>query len=790
MNKQARMVTKIIIIIIIFVFFLFFVFNRDKDEIITPPEGSYARVQDVMILSEALMEDIAGSAVYGKLSERYRFEQEALLTYGEYLEILTEIGTESTPRFESRYQPEHHLLRSDWERAFEEMRRFYDNQGEIRELTVLPVGMEDQVSDIQGQTLGDNRLLTAEGLVYSFASDEFRKYNYREIKAFCKEDRLLTVSDIGTGGRDATLANVYIIAGSAGELLYFTHDFEIRIGYGETLGINGQNAGQISGQNAGQISGQNTGKISEQLADLHFEDGQLKEIAVKDQKVSGKLKSISAESVTLEGAGTFLLAEDIQVYRVYDSLQNGSLDDLALGYDFTDFVLADGKVCGVLIARKDAMEYIRVAIRTNDFVGLTHNGISLSADVDYQITYGKYDDRKVASYRAGEVLELEPDSSYLAEGSVVVTPSAHTGKIALLSLNRSQGVPQYRGTMEISQNDGGLLAVNEVLLEEYLYSVVPSEMPASYPLEALKAQAICARTYAYRYLLGSGLASIGAHVDDSVEFQVYNNIVENAATTKAVKETTGKMLYFDGKPAGTYYYSTSCGFGTTAEVWKGNSNEDFSYLLPAAIGKGAGLTPEDLMEEEHFADYIGQSHTSDYESAEPWYRWSVEISGMTAEKLEENLKTRYSSNSRLILTLVDEEYISRSVRDVGDIQEIYCEKRLPGGVMDEVIIVTSGNTFKVISENAIRFVLNDGVSKVVRQDGSEVSSPNLLPSAFMTVEMVETKGNVTGYRLTGGGYGHGVGMSQNGAKALGEDDFTCEEILGRFYEACGIEKVY
>ena len=58
--------------------------------------------------------------------------------------------------------------------------------------------------------------------------------------------------------------------------------------------------------------------------------------------------------------------------------------------------------------------------------------------------------------------------------------------------------------MEIADTNQGLVLINELPLEEYLYSVVPSEMPASYPMEALKAQAVCARTYGYRYLAQPG----------------------------------------------------------------------------------------------------------------------------------------------------------------------------------------------------------------------------------------------------------------------------------------------
>ena len=83
--------------------------------------------------------------------------------------------------------------------------------------------------------------------------------------------------------------------------------------------------------------------------------------------------------------------------------------------------------------------------------------------------------------------------------------------------------------------------------------MVPSEMPASYPIEALKAQAVCARTYGYRYLNQPGYGSIGAHVDDSVGYQVYNNIQENVNATKAVKETAGELLLYQGEPVSTYY---------------------------------------------------------------------------------------------------------------------------------------------------------------------------------------------------------------------------------------------
>lgn len=123
-----------------------------------------------------------------------------------------------------------------------------------------------------------------------------------------------------------------------------------------------------------------------------------------------------------------------------------------------------------------------------------------------------------------------------------------TGKLTLKNVGRSQGIPSYRGALELLDTEEGIIVINEVLLEEYLYSVVPSEMPSKYPGEALKAQAVCARTYAYGHMEHAGYPQYGAHVDDSTSYQVYNNILEQESTSAAVKETYGQLLLTGQEP--------------------------------------------------------------------------------------------------------------------------------------------------------------------------------------------------------------------------------------------------
>ena len=99
-----------------------------------------------------------------------------------------------------------------------------------------------------------------------------------------------------------------------------------------------------------------------------------------------------------------------------------------------------------------------------------------------------------------QVIEILPDDERLAEGRIVLEPQSVKNGIAAESIERAQGTPSYYGTLEIRKEPEGLLLINELDIEDYLTRVVPSEMPSYYEKEALKAQAVCARTYAYRQI--------------------------------------------------------------------------------------------------------------------------------------------------------------------------------------------------------------------------------------------------------------------------------------------------
>lgn len=544
----------------------------------------------------------------------------------------------------------------------------------------------------------------------------------------------------------------------------------------------------------------------EQVADIVLTDGMVTKVIPKLNKINGRILSADAEGIEVEGYGKIPLDNDYKGYRLYDSLAMCTVGDIFFGYDFTDLCIDRGRVCGVLLAKEEAMEYVRVLIKASDYSSLLHTQPIMTCNTGYKVVYGNYEALQEEHHEAGEEVVIGPESGYFIAQRVWVVPDVLTGKVTIKNCNRSQGMPSYRGQMELMKTDEGIAVINEVLLEEYLYSVVPSEMPSKYPKEALKAQAVCARTYAYGRMVHAGYPKYGAHMDDSTTYQVYNNILEQETTTTAVKETYGQLLYTaDGTLADTYYYSTSCGVGTDANVWKTSAGAKLTYLKARGLNRtemdrvirttggqieqvlqGDSLG-ERLRDEDAFRAYITTTNQDDFEAEESWYRWTYQVKELDKERILELMKKRYQANSKYVLTLWDRDYVSVEPQTLDEITDIYVESRGVGGTADEIVIKTKTQQFKIITGHNIRTILCDGETKVVRQDGKTASSSSLLPSAFFVMETIKDGENVVGYTLTGGGFGHGVGMSQNGARRMADSGYSAREILLFFYEDCAIK---
>lgn len=648
---------------------------------------------------------------------------------------------------------EAYLPREDWLALYEILRT------EVYPASVAESSLYIAASWETEEELDKWKVITDKGL-FAGAGMDFLQYGDKRIRVYVRGSQIACI--LGVEDEDTLITNVWLMKQGEDSLTVFFNGYEKSFA----------------------LSGGVEEKLTEKVGDITVKDGMVSKVSVKPDAINGKVLVTGKDYIELEKYGKKKLSENFRIYCTYGgevSLETAR--SILVGYENTDFVIVGDEICAAIIKEPIKADNIRVALRTNGFKGYYHEAVSITSKKGFTVIAG--DTKK--KYKAGQTLKLTAKSKLLKKGRLQIVPNKKNAKLTVTSLKRNEEHPSYRGTLEVALEKDGLLLINELPLEEYLYAVIPSEMPTAYGVEASKVQAICARSYAYRQLMANGCGSYGAHVDDSALYQVYNNIPENETSVEAVKATKGQVLKYKDELITAYYFSTSCGYTANAhEVW--NSNEVVPYLT-GSLQSRKEEKDWDLTKEKEFKKFISKDPVDTFDNENPWYRWKVTISTKNLKKtIDAGLKSRYEANPSLILTKQkDGSYQSVPVDTVGTIKKISVEKRCAGGIVTEIIIKGSKNTVKVITEYNIRTLLAPLHDTITRQDKSKVESLSMLPSAFFYLQEKKEGKKVTGYSFVGGGYGHGVGMSQNGAKAMLDAGHSCEEVLQHYYQGVTID---
>ncbi len=517
--------------------------------------------------------------------------------------------------------------------------------------------------------------------------------------------------------------------------------------------------------------------VENSLADIKIYNNRIHRMDTKQDKIEGKVLAIGRDWIQIESYGKVKMTDSFKVYKIYGEPEEKTIDDIIVGSDTQTFITQNEQICGVFVEKVLEPQNIRVLLHNSGYLSLFHNKVTLSCEGPYIVQYGK----ESKEYKAGKKLKLDADSELLQSERLIITPVNADDMITIHSVERELGNPSYPGSIEVDLREEGIILINEVSLEEYLYRVVPSEMPSSFEPEALKAQAVCARSYAYKHITNQSYRDYGAHVDDSTNFQVYNNIEQNEKTTEAVDATSGKVMSYDGEPISAYFFSTSCGVTTDAAVW-GSGNE-LGYV------KGVSLLDEpieDLTDEKQFEEFI-TTVPSGTESTRAYYRWQV--SGTKEDlklSIEANIGKRYAADPDGILVLQDNgKYKSEKIETIGKVKKIEVEKRGTNGVVESVIVKGSKKTIKILKEYNIRSLLNLSDHTLILNDGTSQNAGTILPSGFFTVQQ---DGDT--FTFYGGGFGHGVGMSQYGANELARSGKKFKKILKTYYNDIDFMQIY
>ncbi len=367
-----------------------------------------------------------------------------------------------------------------------------------------------------------------------------------------------------------------------------------------------------------------------------------------------------------------------------------------------------------------------------------------------------------AKFRAGRVEIYNADGVMLGKfkDEVIIKPERDTGTVIINDIRYGRGYPwsdisdmEYRGRILLAPSARGIRIVNELRTEEYLLSVVPSEVIASWPEDALKAQAVIARTQVLIRRLKGGLhKKQGYHLCDSQHCQAYRGVrSESPATQRAVIVTQGEVLTYRGRPAYTFYYS-NCG----GHIQSSGEVEGWGKVVYL---QGKPDAPENGFMRQDSPWKFRLWITSDppaycnYSGVVPYteFRW---------------------------LRIVPYEEISAKLNrklGIGRLKAIIPLNRSLSGNVNAIMFWGAKKKVIVKKEHMIRYLTGLG---------------QIRSTLFNIYPHRNSQGKTESYWIHGGGWGHGIGLCQSGAAGMaGKEGKNYKEILQFYYPGTSLRKV-
>jgi len=361
---------------------------------------------------------------------------------------------------------------------------------------------------------------------------------------------------------------------------------------------------------------------------------------------------------------------------------------------------------------------------------------------------------------AKESVLLETDGkTFTVNASDITEDTEYTSENEIVGINTWL----YHGSIILKKDSNGLLTViNRVPTEQYIASVLGKEMSYSFEMEALKTQAVCARTYAAKNM--GKHQKYGFDICDTIDCQVYTGISsEHENTIKAAKETEGELLFFEDELAQTVYFASSGGHTESAEyVW----GTRFPYLT---------AVPDEFESEKVY----GHSWTATYTADELTKIFDERGYGVgRVTNIEPTKVTENGTVYELVISGTEGEKV---------LKRESCRTFLGAKLLSQAYTVTpegKANTLYTtsgtVSANSINVISASGEKKLAGKSIPVITSKGTTSYAISKL--------IDSYTFNGRGYGHLVGMSQNGANAMAKEGYDYEEILTHYYQGTHIKR--
>ncbi len=305
----------------------------------------------------------------------------------------------------------------------------------------------------------------------------------------------------------------------------------------------------------------------------------------------------------------------------------------------------------------------------------------------------------------------------------------------------SVGAKEYRGKLEVLHNTSAqtLVPVNIVSLDEYVQGIIASEMPKGFPTQALRAQAVLARTYTLKHL--GKHKKQGYDLCDTQNCQVYNGVsAETDAGNAAVEATLGEVLTYEGKPIESVF-SANCGGATQS-----------------AKDAGWNATP--------YLDTVSDYQEFDFHHIEPYhFKALLQYPPAAYSKYDKNVSMAAFRWARVVSEPQLRTVIKNQKKDIGQITALIPLQRTHAGYVTKLLVQGTKGTVTLDKENVIRNNLSLG----------------MLRSSYFIVQPNYENHQLKYFVFYGGGWGHGVGFCQTGAAGRADAGQGYQTILKHYF---------
>ncbi|MBQ8588786.1 MAG: SpoIID/LytB domain-containing protein [Clostridia bacterium] len=408
-------------------------------------------------------------------------------------------------------------------------------------------------------------------------------------------------------------------------------------------------------------------------------------------------------------------------------------------------------------------------IKVGLYYGDTAKG-SVNISVSQGISYGYHDGTshmETGTLNGNEfTISASSASTVTINDSLVLETGGSNLSVMPLDGNIKINGSEYRGgALFTNASDTTLCVMNVLPLEEYLYGVIASEMPSSWNLEALKAQALCARGFAVSNF--NKHSSYGFNVCATTNCQVYKGVsAETQSTINAVDQTAGQVVMYEGKVIESLFYSSSGGHTANVKnVWGSSipylsgvedpyESEDTPRHTWTATLTNAEIADALRQNGTDIGDLISLSALTD-ETGRTYELTAVGTLGTHTLKRQSTYSPFYSKG------VLSQKFTIAPVTTGS--RTLYAISKAPKNVL---------SSYTAINSAGIKANISSGFS-IISAKGKDTY----------------TSGTVTGYTFSGGGWGHGVGMSQYGAKGMADSGFTYDAILSHYYPGTEIGSI-